>query len=294
LRSYWTRSIERFEQKASFAPKTVAAVGLATIALIGFVDFATGVEVRTYPLYFLPVSLIAWFLGRRAAALTAVLCAVSWVASNYLAGLEYSSRWIWVFNLAMQGTSFMLVGQLIASVRASLAREIVHSRIDPLTLLLNRRAFYEMAQQILELGGRYHHPLTIAYIDLDNFKAVNDTLGHEHGDRMLQKAAQSLRRSVRAGDVCARLGGDEFVVLLPETAAAGAETLLERLRASMAGELADASCAASVSIGAVSFITPPATVEDLVRQADAAMYEAKAAGKNRLSLRTVALEPAAT
>lgn len=285
-----TRSIVRLEQLAT-APKTVAAIGLATILLIGFVDFATGVETRTYPLYFLPVSLTAWFLGRRAAALSAALCAVSWLASNYLAGLQFSSPWIWAFNVMMQGTSFMLVGQLIASLRATLAREIVHSRIDPLTLLLNRRAFYEMAQQILELGRRYRHPLTIAYIDLDNFKAVNDTRGHEHGDRMLQKAAQSLRASVRAGDVCARVGGDEFVVLLPETGAAGAQTLLERLRASIAQELGDAACPASVSIGAVSFNSPPATVEDMVRQADATMYEAKAAGKNRLNIRA-ALEPA--
>jgi diguanylate cyclase (GGDEF)-like protein len=129
--------------------------------------------------------------------------------------------------------------------------------------------------------------VTLAYIDLDNFKAVNDTLGHERGDVMLRRTAELLQQSIRMGDVSARFGGDEFVVLLPETGPEGARALLERLRSLLAETFGQSPCPITVSIGAVSFAVPPQESEELVRQADAALYAAKSAGKNRLSLHVV-------
>ena len=270
-----------------FAPSAsrAGAVVLIGIAAIGVIDYLTGVEYRVFPLYFLPLSLAAWHLGRRGAVAGALVCSGSWLASNYAAGLRYSSPAVWPFNLVMQTVAFVTVGLLIATLRTALLREAELGRVDPLTALPNRRAFYHSAQQILAVGARHGHPVTLAYLDLDNFKAVNDTLGHERGDLMLQRLAEQLRQSTRLGDVAARLGGDEFVVLLPETGPDGAGALLERLRAQLATSVADTACPISVSIGAVSFIAPPADVEALVRQADAAMYVAKAAGKNRVTLR---------
>ena len=258
---------------------------LAGIAAIAVVDYQTGVEYRVFPMYFLPISLAAWHLGRRGALAGAGLCACSWFASNYAAGLRYSSPAVWPFNLAMQSIAFLTVGLLIATLRSALLREAQLGGTDALTALLNRRAFYQSARQTLALGQRHGHPVTIAYIDLDNFKAVNDTLGHEQGDATLRRLADLLRQGTRLGDLTARLGGDEFVVLLPQTGRDGAGALLERLRARLAESFADMPCPISVSIGAVSFEAPAPDVEDLVRQADAAMYLAKAAGKNRVTLR---------
>ncbi|MEO8681985.1 MAG: GGDEF domain-containing protein [Vicinamibacterales bacterium] len=184
----------------------------------------------------------------------------------------------------MQGVAFVVVGWLIATLRGALARATSLSRTDSLTSLLNRRAFYEVAAQVLALGRRYGHPVTLAYIDLDNFKTINDTQGHEAGDDTLRRAAELLQRSIRRGDVAARFGGDEFVVLLPETGPAGAAPLLERLRSGMAETLDQKHKPITVTIGAIAFTMAPTDVEDLVRRADAAMYAAKAAGKNRVGL----------
>ena len=124
--------------------------------------------------------------------------------------------------------------------------------------------------------------MTLAYIDLDNFKAVNDTLGHHGGDDVLRRTAAVIRQCIRASDVAARLGGDEFVVLLPETGQEVSGGVLERLRSQLAKAFDEAACPVTASVGAVSFAEPPREVDELVRQADAAMYAAKAAGKNRV------------
>ncbi|MEO6066708.1 MAG: diguanylate cyclase [Gemmatimonadales bacterium] len=265
----------------------MAVAAFAGIAVICAVDFLTGVEYRVFPLYFVPLSVAAWYLGRSGALAGAVLCAFSWVGSNYLAGLRFSTPAVWVINFLMQGTAFVVVGMLIATVRNALARAAELSRTDSLTSLFNSRAFYEEAQRILARGRRYGHEGTLAYIDLDNFKAVNDTLGHHGGDDVIRRTADLIRQCIRMGDVSARLGGDEFVVLLPETGPEGAQVLLERLRSLLAETFGEGPCPVTASIGAVSFTAPPRDVEELVRLADAAMYAAKSAGKNRVGLQVV-------
>jgi diguanylate cyclase (GGDEF)-like protein len=262
----------------------VVAAVLGGVALVCALDFLTGIEYRVYPLYFLPLSLAAWHLGRRGALVAAGLCTVAWLGSNQLAGRHYSTAAVLIFDFLMQGMAFVTVGWLIADLRRALGREEHLSRTDPLTLLLNRRAFYEAGERILAVGQRHGRPVTLAYIDLDNFKSVNDALGHEGGDLTLRRAAALLQQCIRKGDVAARLGGDEFVVLLPETDSEGAGALLERLRSRLADAFDQIACPVTVSIGAVSFAASPTEIEELVGQADGAMYQAKAAGKNCVRL----------
>lgn len=269
----------------------IGAAALAGIGIVGVLDFVTGVEYRVYPLYFLPLSLAAWHLGRRGALVGAALCGFTWLGSNYVAGRDYTTPAIWIFNFFMQGTAFVVVGLLISSVRASLAREEDISRTDSLTALLNRRAFYEATEPTLALARRHGHPVTLAYIDVDNFKSVNDLLGHEAGDRLLRGTADVLRQCTRKADVSARFGGDEFVVLLPETGPGGAEALLERLRSGLSEAFAPTPCSVTVSIGAVSFTQSLPDIDEVIRQADAAMYEAKAAGKNRVRFQVLPGQP---
>ena len=158
----------------------VWTVGVAGIAVIAFVDYLTGSELRVFPLYYLPVAFVAWHRGRPGALIAALLCAAAWFDSNIMAGMRNSSNWIWVGNTIVQGLSFATVGVLIATLRAALVREVGLSRIDPLTSLLNSRAFYEEARRMMALCRRKGRPITIAYIDLDNFKAVNDEIGRAH------------------------------------------------------------------------------------------------------------------
>jgi len=256
---------------------------LATVA-IGGIDYLSGVELRVFPLYYAPVSFIAWYRGRSGALVASALGALVWVASNWLAGLRFSNPDLWVTNTLVQGLSFAVVGWLIASLRASLIRERGLSRTDPLTALSNRRAFYEDSGRSLALCRRMRRPITIAYVDLDDFKTVNDTLGHEAGDGVLRSIAEQLRAAIRPSDLSARLGGDEFAVVLPEVGPDVAAATLERLRSILARPAAPGQGAVNVSIGGVTFVEAPDTVEQMVQRADAGMYEAKKTGKNRVHL----------
>ena len=193
---------------------------------------------------------------------------------------------VWVINVITQGSAFVLVPMLVAALHRAIDRERALARADPLTGLLNRRAFYTASGPLVELCHRRGEPITLAYLDLDNFKQANDNLGHEHGDRLLTLVARILEHSLRASDICCRLGGDEFVVLLPGTPADQASQVLERVRAELAGENLIQQAGVTASIGAVYFAVAPARLEPLVAEADQVMYKVKTSTKNRLEIVT--------
>ncbi len=260
---------------------------LGGILLIAVADFFSGVEVRTFPLYYAPISLAAWYFGRAGSVAAASLCALAWFESNQLAGMQFSHPAIWVANTIVQGTSFTIVGLLVASLKLALSRERALSRIDPLCRLLNSRAFYEDSDRVLAVCRRGNHPVTLAYLDLDNFKAVNDALGHKAGDNLLRAVAEVIQSSVRSRDLAARLGGDEFAILLPELGPDEVRQTLERLRVALRQPTLDLSCDVTASIGAVTFMRAPDDVQAMVQMADSVMYSAKADGKNRVLLQLI-------
>jgi len=152
-----------------------------------------------------------------------------------------------------------------------------------LTRLSNRRHFMERAESEFERSRRYQRELSAFLLDADNFKAVNDTHGHEVGDRVLRVLANACRQSLRQLDVVGRYGGEEFVVLLPETSAALAYEAAERLRHEIEQlriPTRSDDIRITVSIG-VATATPVAeSVAALINEADRALYEAKRAGRN--------------
>ena len=268
------------EQPQGGLARYPAIVGVLGIAAIGALDYYSGTELRVTPLYFAPVAIMAWYSGRAGALLASALAAAAWDTSNVLAGLEFSSRGIWVSNTIMLALSFAVVGLLIAQLRAAVLRESELSLTDPLTSMLNGRAFHKAADRIMAHCRRTGRPLTVAFLDLDNFKSVNDQLGHRAGDEMLRSIAKRMRASIRPDDVGARLGGDEFVVLFPEIGPADAVIALDRLRSSLATVLGSGPVVVTSSAGAVTFLTVPEDIEEMLHAADTRMYAAKAAGKN--------------
>jgi diguanylate cyclase (GGDEF)-like protein len=124
--------------------------------------------------------------------------------------------------------------------------------------------------------------MTLAYIDLDGFKKVNDQLGHNVGDEVLRIAAKTLRAGVRRPDTVARLGGDEFALLLPQTDVAGAQTFLPRLREELLAAMRRNGWPVTFSIGALTCPTAPASLAEVVSEADELMYDVKRAGKNAI------------
>lgn len=153
---------------------------------------------------------------------------------------------------------------------------------DPLTHLFNRRRFQEELERILNLATRYQRPGALLFFDLDQFKYINDTSGHQAGDTLLKTVATMLLRAVRNVDIIGRLGGDEFAVLLPETSAAGAITVTKSIL-ELLGEarltVDDRTHRASASIGIALFPEHGNDVHELLAAADLAMYQAKEAGR---------------
>jgi diguanylate cyclase (GGDEF)-like protein len=150
------------------------------------------------------------------------------------------------------------------------------SSTDPLTGLLNRRSLMERLELETARALRYQRALSVLVLDIDHFKRINDTLGHEAGDEALVLLATIVRSSVRGSDIAARLGGEEFVVVAPETAIEGAQVLAERLRAEI-----QLRASYTVSIGVASTESTEArTARALLAAADCALYRAKGAGRN--------------
>ena len=269
------------------SPWATWTAGLLGVLVIGIVDYLTGAELRAFPLYFAPISLLAWYHGRIGVAVAVPLGVVSWVVSNYLAGMQFSNPFIWIVNGLMLGVSFVLVGLLTAAISASVVREQGLSRQDPLTTLLNTRAFYEDAARTLAACRRKDRPVTMAYIDLDNFRDINEALGHEAADDVLRQIGQLLRSSLRPSDLITRLGGDEFGILLAETGPQQATATLERIHSLLSHRFAPTAPGLTSSIGAVTFVTIPNSVEAMVQQADIRRYAAKNQGGNRIHLDVV-------
>jgi diguanylate cyclase (GGDEF)-like protein len=261
------------------APVTAALAAVAVLA-IAYVDAVTGVELRVFPLYFVPVLAASLRLGRWPGLATAAVCAGAWYVSNLVAGLHNPA--VDLANLFVMAVAFAVVALLGAAQRSWLHRERTLSRTDDLTGLLNGRGFYEAAAVELARSARYHHTLTVAYLDLDDFKEVNDRFGHARGDAVLVAVARAMRRACRSTDLVARLGGDEFVVLFPETARDAAEAALVKVRSRVRDAAGHDGQGVTMSVGSVSFASPPAEVEALVHEADRAMYDAKALGKDAL------------
>ena len=154
---------------------------------------------------------------------------------------------------------------------------------DPLTNLLNRRRFHEELERELARAARYATPGALLFLDIDEFKDINDSLGHNAGDQMICSLARLIGERLRTGDLLGRLGGDEFAVFLPQTEAAGATSVASQLlkaarHHTVAAEPMPFGC--TVSIGITLFPDHGTTSDDLIKNADVAMYEAKQLGRN--------------
>jgi diguanylate cyclase (GGDEF)-like protein len=160
---------------------------------------------------------------------------------------------------------------------------------DPLTGLFNRRHFFNVAGLLLSQAKRYKHPASILIFDIDNFKQINDTYGHAIGDKSLKLLAECITHTIRSSDVAARFGGDEFVILLPETNAAQASKLGERLRLLVADQVipdlpTDKHINISIGASALSLKSDIGTIDTILEQADRALYIAKQAGGNQVHI----------
>ena len=200
---------------------------------------------------------------------------------------------ILAWNLVIQLGVYLALVLLLSGFRSRLEGEQLLARTDALTQVANRRAFIEAAELELERARRSGRALTLAFVDCDGFKSINDSLGHAEGDALLVVAARTLRGSTRAVDAVARLGGDEFGLLLPETDGPTAQALLGRVRSTLEAGMARHGWKVGFSFGVVTFVTPADTVDQMLAHADELMYQAKRTAKGTARFEVVGGAPPA-
>lgn len=254
-------------------------VGTALTLVLGYVDYVTGYELSFALFYLIPVCLVAWYSGRQLGLVISMLGAVVWLTADVASGHTYANPLLHVWNMLIRLGFFVVVTLLLAALRAAHDAEQRFARTDFLTGLYNARNFHEIADAELGRARRYGGPISIAYLDVDNFKQVNDRFGHNTGDDVLSAVGKQLAATLRRSDVVARMGGDEFVMLLPQTNAEAAQLAIAKVHAALDAEMKLHGWPITFSIGVVSFTTPVESLSEVIRAADRLMYAVKAEGK---------------
>lgn len=259
------------------------AIGI--VAIVASLDYISGYELSFSLFYIGPVAFATMYAGRRAGVSIAVISCVAWYFAEILGGAQYSHPLIPVWNATVRLGFFLITCLLLSALRTSLLRERQLARTDSLTGVYARRAFEDRLRHDLALAQRRRSAISLAYLDLDDFKAVNDAHGHAEGDQALQTVGRILRTAVREADTAARLGGDEFAVLLPDTDFRGAEQVMTTLKRDLGKALA--AWQITCSIGVTTFVAPAVSATAAVAAADALMYEVKRQGKNAVAYRVI-------
>jgi diguanylate cyclase (GGDEF)-like protein len=268
------------EPRAGFHPLLFAG-GLVLVILISLLDYETGPHLRHSILYLVPVAACAWWGGFSYGILLALSCSVAWHVVDQME-FPMASAAAGVWNGVVRFGTLALVSSLVSRLHVAVLRERWLARTDPLTGAANARTFYETAVIEAERATRTSRPMTLAYVDLDNFKQLNDKLGHAAGDETLIEVVRIIHENLRGLDLLARLGGDEFALLLPETSEEGAITLLSRLQEVLTAEMTRKASPVTFSVGAITFLRPVWDVDVMIRRVDALMYMAKKKGKGRV------------
>jgi diguanylate cyclase (GGDEF)-like protein len=268
-------------------------VALETWGMIAYISwvcyFTGGLASPLLNTYLLPVVTSALTLGKLTTLIEVALIA----ACQIFLGDSFSVDRLWSLaflgGFAAQLAPVLLVAYIVtlfsADIRYGLNRAKLLSETDDLTGLLNMRGFSIAANRLFGQALRYKRAATVMMIDSDNLKAVNDTHGHEAGNRLLRQLTRLVQAELRYTDVLARYGGDEFIVLLPETPVAGAREVAGRIRdavASLPLEFDGKRIESTVSIGIAAHPADGNSLDALVARADRAMYQAKQSGRNRV------------
>lgn len=276
------KKVSKISERLSNAPGwLIASCTFASIAIIAFLDKTTGPDTSIGVFYILPIVASAWALTRPIAYAVSAICAVAWYGDSqplYPAELDIF-KFTW--NMVMLGGVFASLSLLVRAARILIDEQKRLAASDALTGLPNARAFKERLELEISRSHRNNVPLTLVYVDCDNFKTVNDTLGHRIGDELLVSVSAALRQSIRATDVAARIGGDEFALLLSDCDRIAADRVIGEVRRAVAA-IALHQHKVTLSIGVATGIGTTLNFAKFVDLADAALYQAKNAGRNQV------------
>lgn len=267
---------------AGRSPVQVIVFGLILLVIVAILDHLTGFELSFSIFYLLPIVLGTWYAHARTGYIFCCAAAMLWLLVDYTSNHTYSNELIPIWNTGVRLSFFLLTAYLLTELKVRLKNEKNMAKTDGLTGIFNARAFKELSGSFIDLAARHQHGVVLGYIDVDDFKAVNDGFGHSEGDRVLKEVAKTLTQCVRTTDVVGRLGGDEFAIFLPETDYAGANVMFGRIHEELTKTATNGGWPIGFSIGVAVFKTVPNTIDEALKIADSLMYHVKKSGKNNL------------
>ncbi|MBH8553250.1 GGDEF domain-containing protein [Nostocaceae cyanobacterium CENA357] len=270
-------------KKLDAKPKSFSILlSICLTGIMGLIDHYIPSDMSVSILYLFPVGIATWIGGNYTGLLISIISSIIWLIVNpkplSCSSAFFVPYWNTVVNLAF----FLFTNYLLSELKYTLKNLEKLARTDALTGLINRMFFLELAKREINQALRHQESLTLAYIDIDDFKKVNDQFGHGVGDRLLCLVADVAQNTLRKIDIVARIGGDEFAILLPRTSYESAEVVLYRVQKVLVASMKQQGFSVTFSIGAITFSDPPESVTEMIEKADHLMYFAKKKGKNLL------------
>ncbi|WAU74702.1 GGDEF domain-containing protein [Acinetobacter sp. TR11] len=259
---------------------------LLITAVLGMIDLATGYEYSFSVFYLLPVSIAAWYDHAKVTVVTILISAITWLFADINAGHLYSNPIIPLWNTIVRLGLFSIVAFLLINVRRNWQEMKNLAMKDQLTSLDNSRALDIEYRILRKLNFRKQSLFAVGIIDLDGFKAVNDTHGHHRGDEVLLQFSQVLKKSCRSSDIVARLGGDEFAIILLDIDETQAYLCDHHLRTSFAESGLNQTYGVDFSMGLAILSELPENLEDATKTADQLMYQSKSLGKSQTTIQS--------
>jgi diguanylate cyclase (GGDEF)-like protein len=260
----------------------LAALTVVLLSAVFALEVITGRDVNVAELYLVPIAAMTFARGFRAGLAVAATAAILGLATDLWRTQHLLPAFIPAWNWGIRGVSFVAFAGLLSAMAERLVRETALARTDGLTGAVNRVAFRELLALELERAKRAGRPLALGYVDLDKFKDLNDSLGHDEGDRVLRAVVEVSQHTLRRSDLVFRLGGDEFAWILPTAADLLASAVAERVRKAWNERALREGWPVRLSIGVATLAPGEGSAEALVGEADRAMYEAKRAGGDRV------------
>jgi diguanylate cyclase (GGDEF)-like protein len=257
-------------------------LGFLLVIIIGFVDYTLEREFSLVLAYLIVIMGVTWYSNWGFGLFTALASTMAWVVADAAAGAVYNHPLALYWNTGSRLITYYAIVLLLSALKDKLWQAEALSTTDVLTGAMNRRGFNLLGELEIAKASRSNMPLTTAYVDVDDFKLLNDHHGHEEGDKALQLTTSVMQNNLRQSDTLARLGGDEFAIMLPATDSNTAQAVITRLHHALKETMASYDYAITFSIGVVTFTYPPMSVDALLQGSDKLMYEVKRDGKGKI------------
>jgi len=267
----------RLTTPGNFPARSVFVLGILAMSILFIFDVATGSDIRLHVLYVFPLAAIALHCERIdfsvAGLILSLLCQIY---NSLVQGMS-------TVALRTDAVIFLLSSGLVVflgrAVRENYLEKARQASTDWLTGLHNRGSFETIVEMELSRHRRYGGVFSLALIDLDDFKSLNDSRGHHAGDQALKLLAEVLRENSRGSDAVARLGGDEFAILMPNTGHEDCQARCQQLSLLVMNRMAEAGFGTTASVGGSTYENSQKSTDAILQDADKAMYAAKAKGK---------------